>query len=192
MAEIKEKTVKNQPLEVDESAEGKKPKKLKKEAQAEIPKKNFFVSFVRFVKDERTHKVTGLVLFVFSLYLFIAQVSYIFTWQNDQDKVLGSWWALLGDNQLQVTNWLGKMGAILSHQFIFNWFGVASFIFCFVFFLLGTRIMLKKRLLPLRKSLRISFFALLWISVAMAFIFKSPDLLFMGGSFGYFSNLWFF
>ncbi len=190
MAEVKEKVLKNQPVEAEPSAEVKKPKKVKKEQVESEPQKKSFSAVVRFLRDERTHKVTGLVFLVFSLYLFIAQVSYIFTWQNDQDKVLGSWWALLGDNQLQVENWLGKMGAIVSHQFIYNWFGIASFIFCFVFFLIGTRIMLKKRILPMRKSLRISFFALLWISVAMAFVFKNPDLLFMGGSFGYFSNLW--
>ena len=160
MADVKEKVVKGQAVEAEESGEVKKSGKAKKATTGETPKKNFS-SFVRFLKDERTHKVTGLIFLVFSLYLFIAQLSYIFTWQNDQDKVLGSWWALLGDNQIQVNNWLGKMGAIVSHQFIYNWFGVASFIFCFVFFLIGARIMLNKMFLPLRKSLRISFFALL-------------------------------
>lgn len=190
MAETKEKVTKNQAAVVEDSSENKKAKKVKKESTPEDSKKNFLSSTVRFLKDERTHKVSGLTFLVLSLYLFIAQVSYIFTWQNDQDKVLGSWWALLGDTQIQVSNWLGKTGAIVSHQFIYNWFGVSSFLFCFVFFVIGIRILFKKRILPLRKTLRISFFALLWISVAMAFIFKSPDLLFMGGSFGYFSNLW--
>ncbi len=191
MAEAKEKAAKNTPAAQEETSESKKTKKLKKEevipsSSAASPIK----SFVRFLKDERTHRVTGLALLLFSLYLFIAQLSYIFTWQNDQDKVMGSWWQLLSNNDLKVDNWLGKMGAIVSHQFIYNWFGISSFIFCYVFFLAGIRILLKKKILPFRKSLRISFFALLWISVSSSFIFTNPAYLYLGGSFGYFSNLW--
>jgi S-DNA-T family DNA segregation ATPase FtsK/SpoIIIE len=191
MAEAKEKAAKNTPAAQEETSESKKTKKLKKEevipsSSAGSPLK----SFVRFLKDERTHRVTGLALLLFSLYLFIAQLSYIFTWQNDQDKVMGSWWQLLSNNDLKVDNWLGKMGAIVSHQFIYNWFGISSFIFCYVFFLAGIRILLKKKILPFRKSLRISFFALLWISVTSSFVFTNPAYLYLGGSFGYFSNLW--
>ncbi|MBP6411955.1 MAG: DNA translocase FtsK [Bacteroidia bacterium] len=191
MAEAKEKAAKNSPVAQEENSEIKKTKKLKKEeAVPTTSTSSPLKSFVRFLKDERTHRVTGLVFLLFSLYLFIAQLSYIFTWKNDQDKVMGSWWQLLTDNQLKVENWLGKMGAIVSHQFIYNWFGISSFIFCYVFFLAGIRILLKRKILPFRKSLRISFFALLWISVTCSFIFTNPSYLYLGGSFGYFSNLW--
>ncbi len=192
MAEVKEKAVKVPVGESTETSEAKKVKKVKKmeSAEVEVPKKSFFTSFLRFLKDERTHKITGLVFLVFSLYLLIAQVSYLFTWQNDQDKVLGSWTSLLTDKQLQVENWLGKMGAIVSHQFIYNWFGVSSFLFCLVFFLIGTRILFKKRILPLRKTMRVSFFAMIWLSVAFSFVVTSPNFLYLGGSFGYFANLW--
>lgn len=191
MAEAKEKAAKNSPVAQEENSEIKKTKKLKKEeAVPTTSTSSPLKSFVRFLKDERTHRVTGLVFLLFSLYLFIAQLSYIFTWKNDQDKVMGSWWQLLTDNQLKVENWLGKMGAIVSHQFIYNWFGISSFIFCYIFFLAGIRILLKRKILPFRKSLRISFFALLWISVTCSFIFTNPSYLYLGGSFGYFSNLW--
>jgi S-DNA-T family DNA segregation ATPase FtsK/SpoIIIE len=192
MAEVKEKASKIQAAESSDTGETKKAKKAKKSENPveQVERKSFFFTLVKFLKDERTHKVTGLVFLVFSLYLLIAQIAYLFTWQQDQDKVMGSWFTLLGNKQILVENWLGKMGAIVSHQFIYNWFGLASFLFCFVFFLIGTRILFKKRLLPLRKSLRVSFFAMIWVSVALAFLFTNPNFLFMGGSFGYFANIW--
>lgn len=192
MAEAKEKSPKNKGIEAEEGAEIKQSKKAKKvESETETSASvGLLPSFIKFIKNEKTHKITGLVLIVFSAYLLIAQVSYLFTWKTDQDKVLGSWMELLGNPQLTVENWLGKMGAIVAHQFIYNWFGVSSFLFCFIFFLTGMRVMLKKRLLPLRKSLRFSFFALIWISISASFLFTSHDWLYFGGSFGYFSNLW--
>ena len=39
------------------------------------------------VKDERTSKIAGVVFLLLTIFLFIAFTSYIFTWQDDQDKV---------------------------------------------------------------------------------------------------------
>ena len=47
------------------------------------------------LKDERARKITGSVFILFSLYLTIAFISYLFTWQIDQDKVLKFQWQLL-------------------------------------------------------------------------------------------------
>ena len=132
MSERKNKSLKNQPKEKEATPEVKTVKSAKKEA-VPAARKNYFATITHFLKDERTHKVSGAVLLLFSAYLLLALTSYLFTWQNDQDKVMGSWWAFIGNNDVRAENWLGKLGAIVSHQFIYNWFGVASFIFCFIF-----------------------------------------------------------
>ena len=98
MAEVKEKAIKNKVQDTEEVVDTKKTKKASKELD-KTPSTNFLTTMIRFLKDERTHKLSGLVLCVFSIYLFIAQLSYLFTWQNDQDKVLGSWWTLIKNTE---------------------------------------------------------------------------------------------
>jgi sensor histidine kinase YesM len=44
---------------------------------------------------------------------------------------------LFEENTEPVTNWLGKVGAWTSHLFIYRWFGISSFAFSFVIFIIG-------------------------------------------------------
>ena len=45
------------------------------------------VSVKEVVKDERTHKMIGISCILMSIFLFVAFTSYLFSWQEDQDKV---------------------------------------------------------------------------------------------------------
>ncbi|HVA98965.1 MAG TPA: DNA translocase FtsK 4TM domain-containing protein [Bacteroidia bacterium] len=151
-----------------------------------VDKKNFLTNIFKSDKnpfaDSRFRKICGLLFLLFSVYLFIALVSYLFTWQIDQDKVLGPWSAM------KVSNWLGKIGAVISFQFVHQWFGIAAFIFVFLFFIIGIKILFNITLLPLARSLKISFFLLIWISATLGLVFQnnfSP-----GGGMGYNINLW--
>jgi len=152
--------------------------------------------------DGRIAKIAGLFLLILSVFFLIAFTSYLFTWQEDQSYVAtanGGWHNLfktqqeLIDNGIKnpvVENWLGKFGALLSNQFIFEWFGVASFLFVFVFFIVGYRLLFRVRLYPVSKTLGYSFFLLLFISVTLgffhAFISNVPH--FLEGNFGFWSN----
>ncbi len=148
------------------------------------------ISFA-FLKDERTHQLAGLFLMLVSVYLLIAFASYLFTWTNDHDKVSTGWISLFTDTTTKVDNWLGKTGALTSHLFIYNWFGVGSFLFTLIFFMVGFKIVFKESLLPFAKTIRYSVFALLFLSVSLGFIFKSvSDFLFLGGAFGYATSNW--
>lgn len=146
-------------------------------------------------------KITGLVFIVLSLYFLIAFTSYLFTWQEDYSYVIdanGGWGNLFKSyEELQqvnippiVQNWLGKFGALLSHQFIYEWFGVASFLFVFVFFVIGYRLLFKVRIFSIEKTLGYGFFFLLFMSLffgfAHSFISDAPH--FLEGQFGYWSN----
>ena len=103
------------------------------------------------LRDGRIIKIAGLFFLVLSVFFLIAFTSYLFTWQQDQSyvsKANGGWGNLFktskellesGVNTPMVDNWLGKFGALLSNQFIFEWFGVASFAFVFIFFIIGYR-----------------------------------------------------
>jgi S-DNA-T family DNA segregation ATPase FtsK/SpoIIIE len=152
--------------------------------------------------DGRLIKIIGLFFLILSLYFLIAFTSYLFTWQQDQSYVStanGGWHNLfktqqeLIENGIKnpvVENWLGKFGALLANQFIFEWFGVASFLFILVFFIIGYRLLFKVKLYAVNKTLGYSFFGIVFISIAIgfvhAFIIDYPH--FLEGEFGYWSN----
>jgi len=146
-------------------------------------------AFVEFLKREKTKNIVGLTFLLSSLYLFIAFTSYLFTWQEDQDKVIGSWWTLLSDSNIVVNNWLGKLGAIVSHVFFYRWFGVVSFVFAFLLALYGIRLFFKKNILPLKRTTTIGMIAFVWTSIALGFAFQTSHFA-PGGAFGYQSTLW--
>jgi S-DNA-T family DNA segregation ATPase FtsK/SpoIIIE len=150
-----------------------------------------FSNIINFFKDERLHKSIGLFLILFSAYLFIAFTSYLFTWKYDQniidDKSLD--WIFNGDEVL-VQNWLGKLGAFTAHQFLKIWFGIASYTFTFIAFILGFKALFKHALFPLIKSLKVSFILIIWLSATMAFFSQNSEYDFLGGLYGYQINQW--
>ena len=133
-----------------------------------------------FAHNERFQKILGLTLLLFAVYLFIAFTSFAFTWEVDQDKVLGD----LFLPEVHVENWLGKFGAYISYVFIYKWFGFPSYVFSFLAFVTGLRITFNLNLLNLNKTYLFSFFFLVFCSVTFAYFF-SDALFYLGGSFGY-------
>ena len=157
----------------------------------------------RFVfNDGRILKIVGLFFLILSLYFLVAFTSYLFTWQDDQSYVIeanGGWSNLFksveelskaGVVNPAVENWLGKFGALLSHQFIYEWFGIASFIFIGVFFVIGYRLLFKVRIASISKTLGYSFFLLVFTSLLLAFFhgFASDYPHFLEGEFGFWTN----
>ncbi len=169
-------------------------------ARAAKEKKEFLPRFD--LQDGRAIKIIGLFFIILSLYFLIAFTSYLFTWQDDQSYVIdanGGWKNLFktaeelkdaGVTTPVVQNWLGKFGALLSHQFIYEWFGIASFLFVLAFFIIGYRLLFKVKILSISKTLGYSFFFLLFISLTMGFghSFWSQSPHFVEGEFGYWSN----
>ncbi|HNA56667.1 MAG TPA: DNA translocase FtsK 4TM domain-containing protein, partial [Chitinophagales bacterium] len=100
-------------------AETKKSGKKAKKASNSAP----------FYKDERILKVTGVFLLLLSFFSGVSFVSYLFTWKADQSLIWDHPWAQVFNSGITVENHLGNLGAVLSHQFFFCWFGVASFFF---------------------------------------------------------------
>lgn len=164
-------------------------------AGSNFPKLNF--------TNDRFIKISGLFLLLLALYFLISFTSYLFTWQDDQSYVVdanGGWSnffktsAELKSNGVlnpDIQNWAGKLGALLSHQFMYEWFGIASFIFVFIFIILGYRLLFKVKLLSVSKTLAYCFFLLVFTSVTLAFFhaFVADYPHFLEGEFGYYTNL---
>ena len=91
------------------------------------------VDLKKLARDERTWKIVGTVSLLISIFLFLAFISYFFTWKEDQDELSKA--SFLTNNETKVANLLGRLGAYLSDFFIYRGFGIASLLFCTFFFL---------------------------------------------------------
>ncbi|MCI5081299.1 MAG: DNA translocase FtsK, partial [Saprospiraceae bacterium] len=135
------------------------------------------------LNDERVPKLVGILLLFFALYLFIAFTSYLFTWQEDQNRVLQFSVELLLQSDVEMANWLGRLGAIISNMFFYWGFGLPSFIFVFLLVVYGQALIRRVPLKTNLKTLRYSVLGLIFFSVLLEFIL--PGAAFpWGGAFG--------
>ncbi|MGB4535940.1 MAG: DNA translocase FtsK 4TM domain-containing protein, partial [Tenuifilaceae bacterium] len=146
------------------------------------PKRSFF-------KDDRIRFTFGLLVLFFSLYLTIAFVSYLFSWQSDQSF---QWQSIFSDSSVRVHNWAGKVGASFASQFLNRWFGIASFAIPFLIGIIGLRL-LKIRLLPLRSTILKSLLGMVLVSLLFGFLFGNAGNILgsgLGGAHGLFISEW--
>jgi DNA segregation ATPase FtsK/SpoIIIE, S-DNA-T family len=137
-----------------------------------------------FVFNKRYKLLFGILLVIIAVALFFSFVSYYINWQEDQSAV-----NVLGDRKANVKNWLGKIGATISHFFLFKGFGIASFLFVRLLFITGIYMILELSLKKLKSTWFWDLFALVNISLLFGFFADSiPEL---GGVIGYEMNLYF-
>ncbi len=130
-----------------------------------------------FFKSQQTHLVFGVFIFTSAIFLLISFYSFLQHWKEDQSLLNN-----FTDKSLEAKNLLGKLGAELSHYFVFNGFGIATFIFPIMLFFSGLYIILN---IPVKQLVKPWFNAMLimiWLSLVLAF-FK-PEYPLMGGKVG--------
>lgn len=145
-----------------------KPRRKKK-------KKNGIVSFF---KSKQTHLVFGVFILSSAIFLFISFYSFLQHWKEDQSQLFD-----FAERTVTVKNLLGKLGANLSHFFVYKGFGIAMFIFPVLFFFTGLYIILNIPLRQLSKSWINGILAIIWISIAFAVFI--PDHALFAGTIGY-------
>ena len=153
------------------------------------PDKETDVSVTEVVKDERTSKIIGAVCLLVTLFLFVAFTSYLFTWQEDQDMVQLWRTHLFTVNDLKANNLMGYFGAFVAYQIIFNGFGVAAYLFCSFFFVLGVNLFFTKPIFSLWRNVRYVIIGLLVLSTSFAFVTQGA-LFSWGGALGEYSSSW--
>jgi DNA segregation ATPase FtsK/SpoIIIE, S-DNA-T family len=130
-----------------------------------------FTGIRAFVSDARVRKIFGLFLVIFSIYLFIACISYLFSGGQDQYLILETGDTPQETEEPLYANWMGRMGAHLAHFFMFNYIGIGAFFLCLMLFLWGFRIAFRRSILPLFKSLRLSVAGTLYFPLLIGFLF---------------------
>jgi len=141
------------------------------------------------VNDERVPKLMGIFCVFLSLYLLVAFVSYLFTWQQDQDRVLRFSWKLFTQGDLEMANWLGRLGAIVSNMFFYWGFGVPSFLFIGLLALYGRTLIKHTSKKRFYQVFKYTLLLILVFSVLLEFIFSGSTFPW-GGTFGESINSW--
>ncbi len=138
------------------------PDQLKQEKEETVEVKQL-------LQDERTHKIAGSVLLLIAILLFVAFTSYLFTWAEDQDKFS---YRMLLANDIKVQNLLGTLGAFVSEIFIRKGFGVAAYLICTLFFVLGVNLFFGKKVFSISRNVKYLLVGLPVLSVATSVIFN--------------------
>jgi len=184
MAELKtSKTKKSDKLNLEEAAA------IAKKGVSPVPEPSLLEKIrspFAFIYNNQFQKVFGLILLMFATFLSFSFISYPFTWEDDYSKVVGN----LFSPEIKVENWFGKFGALLSYIFIYKWFGLASFVFPFLAFITGLQITFNVGPKNIFKLYALSFFFLVFFSVALGYLIINPAYIYLGGAYGYtISNL---
>ena len=117
-------------------------------------------------KTSRGQKfVVGVLFVIIALFLLLSFISYYISGSNDQSQINE-----LADRNVVVENWLGKIGAWLADFFLFKGFGIASFLFVKIFFLVGAYLLIDLPLSKIRKSTFWDLYAIIIISLFFGLI----------------------
>ncbi len=141
------------------------------------------------INDERVPKLVGILCLFSALYLFIAFTSYLFTWSQDQDRVLRFSWALLLESGMDMANWLGRLGAIISNMFFYWGFGLPSYILIVILVTMGLALIRRAPLHTLWPRFRLWLLIMLAASVFFEFVGGSVAFP-VGGAFGEAVSKW--
>jgi DNA segregation ATPase FtsK/SpoIIIE, S-DNA-T family len=166
-----------------------KPQQPKKERKttANNDGQQLSLSFDKWFKDNRSLLYWGGGVIVLSICLLLAFVSYLFNGAADQSVVGSAFKTKLQLNEAK--NFIGLVGAVVAHFFIFKWFGIAAIVLPFLMFLIGFRIATGRELLPLKRTLQIAIFYMVFSSLLFGFFVIAADAVqhysFLCGGFGY-------
>jgi DNA segregation ATPase FtsK/SpoIIIE, S-DNA-T family len=149
----------------------------------------FFKGIVGFFRDDKFRVSFASFLVLLSIYLFIAFISYFFTWKADQDFM---WESVFSGPDVKVQNHAGKLGAWISCIFLDYWFGVSSLGFPFLVLVSGLALFGLKYF-QLIKTTQITLVGIILTSVLLGFIFGDFSTFLgsgPGGSHGYHISRW--
>jgi len=135
-------------------------------------------NIVTFFKSQQTHLVFGVFVFTSAIFLLISFYSFLQHWKEDQSLLNN-----FTDKSFKASNLLGKLGANISDFFVWDGFGIATFLFPILLFFSGLYIILNIPIKQLGKSWINGIIIMVWVSLGFAF-FK-PDYPLMAGKIGY-------
>ncbi|MCF6279344.1 MAG: DNA translocase FtsK [Flavobacteriaceae bacterium] len=144
----------------------------KKKTTVKKPKTIRFQGIKSFFNNRQTQTVIGFFLVIFSVFLLVAFVSFLFSWKADQSEL-----SEFANRSSTVKNLLGKIGYTLSNLFIFKGFGISAFIIPILLFFSGILILFQTSLKKIQKFWFWGILGMLWISILFGFFVVKNSLL---------------
>lgn len=129
----------------------------------------------------RINFIFGTLFLMFSIILLCSFISYFTTGSYDQSMIHE-----MGNREMEPRNWVGKLGAWLAHKFIFDGFGIASFIFVKITAEIALWFGIRFRASRLRNMIFWDLFAILVLSIALGHFGSEHP--FLGGIVGFEMN----
>lgn len=150
--------------------------KKRRKSKAAVTKKK-----TSFKLSKKNKIILGSFLIVLSIALFFSFISYYFTWQADQSLLTE-----FRDRNAEAANLLNKFGAAISHFFMYQGFGLASFVFPVLLAVTGLYLFLGLATKNLWGKWIWGLLGVIWVSIALGFFATEKPLL--GGLIGYEMN----
>ncbi|PMD98226.1 cell division protein FtsK [Siphonobacter sp. BAB-5405] len=122
-----------------------------------------------------TRLVIGGLTVLLAVLLFLAFFSYLISGEADQSVVGAAFKTPLKDSGQKVQNWLGLTGAIVGHFFVFQWFGLASFLIIPVLLVAGIKLTFSREIFPLKRLTYQAIFYMIWVSAVLGFVVLWSD-----------------
>ncbi len=149
-----------------------KKKTIQKNAKVKQTKK------INFKLTNEQKLIFGSALLIISVLFFLAFVSFFFTGDVDQSAL-----SEFSSREVKTKNWLSKIGAWLSHLFIYQGFGVPSFIFSGLIFISGVYLLTNLNKSRLWKHWFWGTLIVIWTSICFSFFAGNNSIL--GGTIGF-------
>ena len=131
------------------------------------------------------YKVLGGLTLLFSVFVFLASISYLFTWRSDQSILNSGISDFIFDfRNLVPQNFMGKLGAFLAHFFIYNGFGIGAFFIYPIFFIIGFNLYFNSKFRIRPKTTSKLMVTAIWVSLVCALLFSKTFPL-LSGLLGY-------
>ncbi|MDX5419049.1 MAG: DNA translocase FtsK [Hymenobacteraceae bacterium] len=184
----------NEPRNTNAPAGEKSKQKKSKKPFFKLPSFRFSLKAPAFLTDRRFKLFIGFSFLLISFFMTIAFVSYLFTGPADQSVVESVEGTGLKESGQEAENWLGLVGAWVSHFFIYNLLGIGAFFLIPILFFAGSRIVFRWKSISMSYVLGLCTFSMLWLSLTLGYIVLSTGTLgslgFMGGGIGIETAIW--
>ena len=140
-------------------------------------KKNKYPQLSINFENKTAQVVFGLLFLCLSILLFISFTSFFLSWKKDFDLLQLNTLDILADSEILATNLLGKVGAYLGQFFIYQQFGIASFLIPFYLFVTGLQIFTNQYIIKLKRLFLNSLFISLWLTTFFGLYFTQNTIL---------------
>ena len=140
-------------------------------------KKNKYPQLSINFENKTAQVVFGLLFLCLSILLFLSFTSFFLSWKKDFDLSQLNFIDLITNSEIIANNLLGKVGAYLGDFFIYQQFGIASFLIPFFLFITGLQIFTNQYIIKLKRLFLNSLFISLWLTTFFGLYFTQNPIL---------------